>query len=313
MTPQLYDIIGDIHGYVAPLKTLLRQLGYEPKDNSFAHPEGRKIVFLGDFIDRGPAVREVLQIVHALVTSGNAFAVMGNHEFNAIAYHSPDGHGGHLRPHNDKNNHQHEATIRQLVQPHYDEWLHYIEWFRTQPICLDLGGIRAVHAAWDANAFALTKTIPRLDDHTVRQMVDRQSPLSCVKELLLNGLEISLPPGHYFEDKEHVKRAHIRTRWWMDFRGKTFRDAVFPSSSEVPELPIPDSCIPAEHHAYGESEPPVFVGHYWLKPTEPIAPQTPNVAVLDFSVAKNGFLTAYRWNGEQTLLSSNFVTVPSSE
>ena len=61
------DIVGDIHGEQAALLQLLRHLGYDARGN---HPEGRSLVFLGDFVDRGPDSPGVIGIVHQLVTSG---------------------------------------------------------------------------------------------------------------------------------------------------------------------------------------------------------------------------------------------------
>jgi hypothetical protein len=52
----------------------------------------------------------------------------------------------------------------------------------------------------------------------------------------------------------------------------------------------------------------VFVGHYWLSAQRPEL-LADNVACLDYSVAKGGFLCAYRWNGERTLSNENFVWV----
>ena len=54
------------------------------------------------FIDRGPEIRETLQTVRAMVDGGSTLAVMENHEFNALAYHTPDGKGGFLRKHTPK-------------------------------------------------------------------------------------------------------------------------------------------------------------------------------------------------------------------
>jgi Calcineurin-like phosphoesterase len=61
-----YDVIGDIHGHAEELRTLLRQLGYEERNGGYV-AEGRNAIFVGDFIDRGPAIREVLQIARAMV------------------------------------------------------------------------------------------------------------------------------------------------------------------------------------------------------------------------------------------------------
>lgn len=86
MTPQAYDLIGDIHGQHEKLVTILRALGYRARGDfaGWSHPEGRKVIFLGDYIDRGPAVRAVLHDVRGMVEAGDALAIMGNHELYAI-------------------------------------------------------------------------------------------------------------------------------------------------------------------------------------------------------------------------------------
>ncbi|TAH43995.1 MAG: hypothetical protein EYC69_01290 [Bacteroidetes bacterium] len=84
-----YDIIGDIHGHADELESLLQKLGYKKQGNTYSHYESRKVIFVGDFIDRGPKIRETLHLVKAMCDAGNAQAVMGNHEFNAICFHTP--------------------------------------------------------------------------------------------------------------------------------------------------------------------------------------------------------------------------------
>ena len=79
-----YDLIGDIHGHADELIALLKKLGYSLINGVYNHPD-RKIIFLGDYIDRGPQIRKTLQIVKDMVDAGNALAIMGNHEFNALA------------------------------------------------------------------------------------------------------------------------------------------------------------------------------------------------------------------------------------
>ena len=62
-------------------------------------------------------------------------------------------------------------------------------------------------------------------------------------------------------------------------------------------------------HGYAASEPPTFIGHYWLPPATP-QPLAPNVACVDYSVAKDGgMLTAYRWDGERGLDAAKMVSV----
>lgn len=72
-----FDIVGDVHGCDDELGLLLERLGYAPDG---AHPEGRRLVFLGDLVDRGPKITEVLDRVMGLVAAGRALCVPGNHE-----------------------------------------------------------------------------------------------------------------------------------------------------------------------------------------------------------------------------------------
>ena len=99
-----YDIIGDIHGHADALVTLLRKLGYREQQRAWKHP-GRTAIFVGDFIDRGPGQLETVNLVRSMVEAGAALAVMGNHEFNAIAWNTPhpDLAGEYLRRRNAKN------------------------------------------------------------------------------------------------------------------------------------------------------------------------------------------------------------------
>lgn len=78
-----FDIIGDIHGCLDELLELLRQLGYRVQNNgsyAVSHPENRKVIFVGDLVDRGPATPEVLRLVMDTVASGAGFCVVGNHD-----------------------------------------------------------------------------------------------------------------------------------------------------------------------------------------------------------------------------------------
>lgn len=82
-----FDIIGDIHGCFAELSILLQKLDYaviapESSDDHFqiSHPDGRKIIFLGDLVDRGPATPAVLRLAMDAVAAGIALCVPGNHD-----------------------------------------------------------------------------------------------------------------------------------------------------------------------------------------------------------------------------------------
>lgn len=79
------DVVGDVHGCLTELHELIEVLGYEVSPRRrLAHPEGRQLVFVGDLVDRGPAVVEVLELVIQAVIEGNALCILGNHDANLI-------------------------------------------------------------------------------------------------------------------------------------------------------------------------------------------------------------------------------------
>ncbi|MBC7818204.1 MAG: polynucleotide kinase-phosphatase [Planctomycetaceae bacterium] len=76
-----FDFIGDVHGCYDELIALLAKLGYaEQPDGAWTHPAGRKMVFVGDLVDRGPKVPEVVRLVMESVKSDSALCVPGNHD-----------------------------------------------------------------------------------------------------------------------------------------------------------------------------------------------------------------------------------------
>jgi hypothetical protein len=150
MTIQGYDLVGDIHGHADALHRLLHNLNYTEVEGVFRHPQ-RKMIFVGDFIDRGPRQREVLRIARSMCDAGAARAVMGNHEFNAIGWAAENSDGKFLRSHSEKNASQHAKFLRQIEE---DSAGHKeaVRWFRSLPIWLELPGLRAVHACLRAPA-----------------------------------------------------------------------------------------------------------------------------------------------------------------
>ncbi|MEM9668664.1 MAG: polynucleotide kinase-phosphatase [Pseudomonadota bacterium] len=87
-----FDIIGDIHGCANELETLLEKLGYELgaegepglRNYNVTPPEGRRAIFVGDLVDRGPRSPDVLRLVKNMTEAGSAFCVIGNHENKLI-------------------------------------------------------------------------------------------------------------------------------------------------------------------------------------------------------------------------------------
>jgi protein phosphatase len=85
-----FDIIGDIHGCFDELEALLRELGYQvaraqgEQEFATSHPDGRKAVFVGDLVDRGPKVPDVLRLVMAMTAQGTGISVPGNHDIKLM-------------------------------------------------------------------------------------------------------------------------------------------------------------------------------------------------------------------------------------
>jgi protein phosphatase len=79
-----FDIIGDVHGCFDELITLFDKLGYTIDGDQVTPPEGRKAVFVGDLVDRGPKIPQVLRLAMRMVEQGTAFCVPGNHDMKLM-------------------------------------------------------------------------------------------------------------------------------------------------------------------------------------------------------------------------------------
>ena len=88
-----FDVIGDVHGCADELEALLADLGYvadaEPAAAPWGgathrHPAGRKAVFVGDLVDRGPRTPDVVRLVRNMVVAGTALCVPGNHDVKLV-------------------------------------------------------------------------------------------------------------------------------------------------------------------------------------------------------------------------------------
>jgi hypothetical protein len=313
----MYDLIGDIHGHADELVRLLGALGYRRTRTSYRHPD-RKAIFVGDFIDRGPKIREVLDIVRPMVEAGSALAIMGNHELNALGFHTehPRQPGTYLRLRSDKNIRQHRATMEQLSGA---ELADALAWFRTLPLWLDLDGLRVIHACWDEKAIGIVAAALRQDGAIpslqgqhgginpafLCAAHERGSELFQAVDTILKGKEAKLPGGCSFADKDDHVRTEIRTQWYRSPAGQTYGSYALQSDPIVCDVPLEASLV-RDAAPYPAGAKPVFIGHYWLSADQPTI-LAENVACLDYSVAKGGYLCGYRWQGEQKLRNEHFV------
>ncbi|MBJ7341837.1 metallophosphoesterase [Mycolicibacterium sp.] len=313
-----YDVIGDVHGCATELKDLLDAMGYRvAASGAHEHPT-RQAVFVGDLVDRGPEQVGVLRIVKGMVDACSAQIVMGNHEFNAIAYDTPhpDKYGEFLRPHTEKNAHQHQAFLDQVDDASRAEML---DWFMTFPLWLDLGGIRVIHACWHEPSMRVVEDALGSDrfssrDQFVRATTKGDSLYEAI-EVLLKGPEIDLaghgqPPYH---DKDGHPRSKARVAWWKDeattLRELSVMDGNFMTADGEPYPVLPEIEVAASERSFSyRGDAPVFYGHYWRSglPRHGID-FTPRTACVDFSAIKTGALVAYRWHGETEIREDHYV------
>lgn len=307
-----YDIIGDVHGCGDALERLLQKMGYCAGRDSYYHPE-RKAIFVGDIIDRGPRIRKALHLVRSMVEAGAAHMVLGNHEFNALAYCTPAPPGmgrEYLRSHSPRNARQMTETLEQFAD-HPEEWANHLDWFQSLPLFLEWSGFRVVHACWDAELIELHRE--RFGDgHFDRQFLVESalwgSLAARTKQRLTSGVDLPLPSGMSIQSSDGVERQNFRTKFWAR-DARTYGDLLFQPD------PLPEGYESRPISArdrddmvnYDLSEKPLFVGHYWLKGRpRPIAP---NIVCLDYSAVKFGRLVAYRMDGETQLDADKFVWV----
>ncbi|WP_367108502.1 metallophosphoesterase [uncultured Psychrobacter sp.] len=309
----IIDIIGDIHGYADKLTGLLEQLGYTHNGKYFVPPEGHQALFIGDLIDRGSQQLATLEMVFAMIDAGVANAVMGNHEYNALAFATRDLEGDsnkYLRSHTELHTRQHEAFLAEIPfgSTLHEYWLKRLYklplWIETDDACF-------VHACWDVDSMAVLKPLLTTDNcltpEGLIQTAQKGSAPYEALERVLKGVETPLPNGIVMVDKEGTERSRVRVRWWLDELNKrTIHEIARAPTSALAQIPI-DAL--AENIDFAlKTNKPVFVGHYWLAGNpEPLSPQ---VVCTDYSAAvDSGYLTAYQLdtNNPLPLIAANFV------
>ncbi|MCE2780051.1 MAG: metallophosphoesterase [Algoriphagus sp.] len=220
-----YDIIGDIHGHYHDLLKLLKKMGYgQSEEGYYCHPE-RQAIFVGDYIDRGKNSKQVVQLVRAMQENGSAIALMGNHEYNAICFHTKGSSGEYLRPRTNQNIKQHCATLHSFED---DAFLNEtLNWFKQLPLFYENEYFRVVHACWEdekIEAFQQIMGGNLLKMEQLEASTQEENELYQAVETLLKGRELELPNGHSFQDVEGHVRTHVRVKWWENPVGKTYLD-----------------------------------------------------------------------------------------
>lgn len=298
-----WDVIPDIHADIERLEATLQ-----------AREPGVPIAFLGDIIDAGGATRvsddvAVLTRVRDLVDTGKAVAVMGNHELNAILYHTVGADRVPLRERSEKNRAQDRSFVQQLgtATPQAHEW---IDWFLNLPLWRDLDGLRLVHACWsqpDIDLIAERRPDGRITRADLPEIATEETPFARAVKNLVTGPEVRLEPSAHpgFHDAGGHRRNHVRIAWWRSGT-RTWRDAALsvPRPEELPAGDVPSS---REVAFYPQDAPPVIVGHYKMTGESRI--ESDNAACLDYPQST----CVYRWRGESALTEENLVRIEPTQ
>lgn len=317
----IIDIIGDIHGYADKLIGLLEQLGYVHNGECYMPPEGHRALFIGDLIDRGSQQLATLEIVFAMLDADVADAVMGNHEYNALAFATLDPHdvlypndnntpARYLRSHSEVHTRQHEAFLAEI--PFGSDLHHYwLQRFYEIPLWLETEYGCFVHACWDVDSMAVLKPLLTADNCLTPNALIKTSQKGSIYydalERVLKGVETALPEGLVMVDKDGAERTQVRVRWWLDeLNTRPIHEIARAPASGLAQIPA-DAM--AENIDFAiKTHKPVFVGHYWLTGSpEPLSIQ---VICTDYSAAvDSGYLTCYQLDTTKPLPlhADNFV------
>lgn len=236
------DIIGDVHGESGALFQLLDRLGY---DGNGHHKQGRRLVFLGDLVDRGPDSIAVVKFVMRLVSRGIAQCILGNHELNLLL--GEHKHGNHwfygetealVRGST-------EISFQNMIDPSdHDLRNSFLDFFRTLPVVLERPDLRVVHAMWHDEAVDALRTFDGdvlqafdfFSEQSVKLQNDLTDPID-IELVIQNGnpVKVCTSGREVRADKEFYAGGKMRQcdrdQWWRNYKA-----------------PVP-----------------VVVGHYWRK------------------------------------------------
>ena len=135
------DVVGDVHGEFGALQALLSRLGYRPDG---IHPAGRRLVFVGDLVDRGPQSVSVLRWIRPLLEAEQAQCLMGNHELNLLRRDRKHGNDWFFgQPSREALDHFGPC---EWLEPGEQAWVDAL--LEPLPLALERNDLRVVHASW---------------------------------------------------------------------------------------------------------------------------------------------------------------------
>jgi hypothetical protein len=251
-------------------------------------------------IDDGPDVVGVLNIVKNMCDNGTGSCVMGNHEFNYLSYTTPDPDNPDqfLRCHGVKNDGQNIKTREAFINKSNEERM-YLAWMMTLPLFIETDDFRLIHACWMPTTIDKIKNLRNIDGNFLYQANKKSTSQYNIIENTIKGPEAPLIEP--FTDRNGDKRYSERVRWWVSKYGTEPLIAIHPEFNDNISR---NKLRPVDFPGYGNEEKKLFIGHYSF--TDTVVPIKNNLACLDYK----GYITAYRYDGEDVLTPSNFIQEP---
>lgn len=330
------DLIGDIHGELEALKSLIKHLGY---DENGLHPDGRKMVFVGDLCDRGPDTPAVLKLVKKLVENGNAQMVLGNHELNLLQGKAKDGAGWFFKEREIK-----DKNYEPFVRIDNNDRKELLEFISGLPVALENDELRVVHAAWLSDKVEMVRNLElgtagssynRLEKEVDESIRDSGLLAAYHKELETWGDAQEDPKYHDIPFLENTSKYNLAHQMNNPLRVLT---SGVEQRCETPFF-AGGKWRFVERYTWWDGyneEKPVVVGHFWRKMNEEISDHKDenvfegispyewhgkrnNVFCVDFSVGgrfkerlkgttgENTFLVALRWPENELVLENGEV------
>lgn len=231
LPPGPLDIVGDVHGDLLALENLLRHLGYDPQGR---HSEDRRLVFVGDLVDRGPDSPGVVALVRELIQNERAQCVLGNHELNLLLGREKADNGWFFgRPCKAEGN---SRPNEQQVLDRDDARNELLAFFQQRPLALFRDDVRVVHAFWQPEMVSMASeaadVVEFYQQHRYNidlglairsdllpwQRDQRHQNLNPVK-VLTSGLEMKAKPTSAAGGKS---RQLERFQWWFEYQDEAY-------------------------------------------------------------------------------------------
>ncbi len=335
------DLIGDIHGELDALVSLMKHLGYDEEGN---HPDNRKMVFVGDLCDRGPDTPAVLKLVKKIVENGNAQMVLGNHELNLLQGKAKDGAGWFFKEREIK-----DKNYEPFVRINEQDKEELVAFVAGLPIALENDELRVVHAAWLSDKVDMVRDIPLGSAGNNYNRIEKEVDESIRDSGLLDAYHKEQDVwGDAQEDPTYDDIPFLAYTSEYNLAHQMNNPLRVLTSGVEQKCETPffagGKWRFVERYTWWdryEEDKPVVVGHFWRKMNEEVSPHKDenvfdgifpfewhgkrnNVFCVDFSVGgrfkerlkgnigENTCLVALRWP-ERTLVLENGQVIPTEK